>query len=81
MEISHKVNISPQHQKCLKRLKVFLKEARFSEGKRQDDFTNFGFTRRQVQWVESGNNITLVRLFSILDVYGYKLSDKCNELF
>jgi hypothetical protein len=70
----------PQHQKRLNRLALVLKEMRFSEGRRQDDYVDEGISRRQIQRAEYGNNMTLVSLFSLLDCYGYSLSDlECDE--
>jgi transcriptional regulator with XRE-family HTH domain len=52
-----------------------LKEMRFAEGRNQDDFTEFGISRRQIQRGEYGNNITLTSLFALIDLYGYSLDD------
>lgn len=70
-----KRNILPQHQKRLENISTALREMRFAEGKNQDGFIDVGLSRRQVQRVEQGNNLTLVRLFTILDCYGYSIKD------
>lgn len=70
-----KKNISPSHQKRLENIALMFKEIRFSEGKKQSDFATEGVSRRQIQYIEQGRNISLVRMFTILDLYGYKLSD------
>lgn len=56
-------------------ISLVLKEMRLAEGKTQDGYLNDGLTRRQIQWVEGSNNLTLLKLFSILDFYGYKMKD------
>ena len=59
----------------LKLIGRMLKEMRFAEGKKQDDFVEFGVYRRQIQRGEYGCNITLVSLFALIDLYGYSLDD------
>jgi len=56
-------------------ISLVLKEMRLSEGKTQDGYLNDGLTRRQIQWAEGSNNLTLLKLFSLLDFYGYKMND------
>jgi hypothetical protein len=69
-------NLPSNHQKRLDYIATMLREMRFSEGKNQSDFTEYGVSRRQIQRGESGCNISLVRLFTILDCYeGYTLSN------
>lgn len=75
MNQQQKHSYPPQHQKRLDRLAIALKEMRFSEGRKQDSFVDEGITRRKIQRAEYGNNMTLVSLFSLLDCYGYTLSD------
>jgi len=76
MNKKSKRKISPCHQKRLKHIGMMFREIRFSEGKNQDSFIDLGVSRRQIQRGEQGCNITLVRLFTLLDCYdGYKLSD------
>lgn len=76
MKKTCKSKISPQHQRRLDYIAQMLKEMRFSEGKKQDGFLDFGVSRRQIQRGESGCNISLVRLFNLIDCYdGYSLSD------
>jgi len=52
-----------------------LKEIRFSEGKNQDELSDWGATRRQIQRGEQGKNLTLTSLFILLDCYGYRLDE------
>jgi len=62
--------------KCrLDYISLVLKEMRLAEGMTQDAYLNDGLTRRQIQWAEGSNNMTLLKLFSILDFYGYKMKD------
>lgn len=71
-----KRKILPHHQKRLENIAQMLKEMRFSEGKNQDEFIDQGVSRRKIQRGEYGFNISLVRLFTILDCYdGYTLSN------
>lgn len=67
--------ISPSTQQRLTYIGMMLREIRMTEGKRQNDYTNIGLTRRQVQTGEYGNNMTLVKLISILDGLGFSLKD------
>jgi transcriptional regulator with XRE-family HTH domain len=57
-----------------------LKEIRFSEGMNQDEFTEYGATRRQIQRGEHGLNLTLTSLFNLLDCYGYTLRDFFEDM-
>jgi hypothetical protein len=75
MNQKQKHSYPPQHQERLERLAIALKEMRFSEGRKQDGYNDEGITRRRIQRAEYGNNLTLVSLFSLLDCYGYSLSD------
>jgi hypothetical protein len=76
MKKTRKRKISPHHQKRLENIAQMLKEMRFSEDKNQDEFIENGVSRRQIQRGEYGCNISLLRLFTILDCYeGYTLSD------
>lgn len=76
MDKNQKSKILPHHQKRLDNIAQMLKEMRFAEGKKQNDFAEFGVSRRQIQRGESGFNISLKKLFTILDCYeGYTLSD------
>lgn len=52
-----------------------LKEIRFSEGRNQDELSEWGATRRQIQRGEQGFNLTLTSLFNLLDCYGYRLDE------
>ncbi len=76
MNQNQKRKILPHHQKRLDNIAQMLKEMRFSEGKNQSEFAEFGVSRRQIQRGESGFNISLLKLFTIIDCYeGYTLSD------
>jgi len=66
-----------KHQKRLHIIGSMLWEMRFAEGKNQDEFSEYGITRRQIQRGEYGSNLTLDSLFSLLDCYGYRV----NEFF
>lgn len=59
----------------LKNIANTLKEIRFSEGKNQDELTECGASRRQIQRGEQGFNLTLASLFNLLDCYGYTLHE------
>ncbi len=67
--------VPPHHQERLENLAVLLKEMRFADGKKQDGYFDMGVTRRQIQRGEYACNISILRLFSILDCYGCDLSD------
>jgi hypothetical protein len=76
MKQTRKNKISPYHQKRLEKIGLMLREMRFSEGLNQNEFIDQGVSRRQIQRGEYGFNISLVRLFTILDCYdGYTLSN------
>jgi len=57
-----------------------LREIRFSEGRNQDEFVEYGATRRQIQRGEHGFNLTLTSLFLLLDCYGYTLRDFFEDM-
>jgi hypothetical protein len=67
--------ISPSLQQRLEFVGMMLKEMRLSEGKNQNEYVDFGLTRRQIQTGEYGNNISLAKLITILDCLGYSLKD------
>ena len=75
MNQTRKIKILPLHKKRLDCIATMLKEMRFSEGKNQDEFIDNGVSRRQIQRGEYGCNISLVRLFTLLDCYGYQLDE------
>jgi predicted transcriptional regulator len=75
MKKTNKKNILPLHQKRLKLTASMLREMRFSESKNQDGFIDYGVSRRQVQRGEKGCNISLITLFKLIDVYGYRLGE------
>ena len=70
-----KNEIEPHNQQRLKRIGLMLREMRYSEGLNQDELVDFGVSRRQIQRGEYGCNISLVRLFTLLDCYGYRLDE------
>ncbi len=59
----------------LRNIASTLKEIRFSEGRNQDEFSDWGATRRQIQRGEQAYNLTLTSLFNLLDCYGYRLDE------
>ena len=66
----------PHHKKRLEYIAQMLKEMRFAEGKLQNGYEDLGVSRRQIQRGEHGCNVTLLRLFTLLDCYeGCTLSD------
>jgi len=75
MEKTKKQKVIPLHQKRLQIISSMLKEIRFSEGKNQDAYSEYGVSRRKIQRGEYGYNISLLRLFTILDCYGYSLDE------
>jgi hypothetical protein len=70
-----KRSISKENQQRLSYIASMLKEMRLAEGKTQNGFVDEGISRRQIQRAEYANNMTLVKLFTILDCYGYSLKD------
>ena len=65
------------------RLKIIggmLKQMRFSENKNQNDFVEYGISRRQIQRGEYGRNITLTSLFALIDLYGYSLDEFFRDM-
>lgn len=81
MNSTDKRNLPSNHRLRLNYVASMLREMRFSEGKNQSDFTEYGVSRRQIQRGESGCNISLLRLFAILDCYeGYTLSDFFEDM-
>lgn len=75
MNQNRKNNISSYHQKRLNKISMMLREMRFAEGLNQNEFIDQGISRRQIQRGEYGCNISLVGLFKLLDVYGYRLDE------
>lgn len=75
MNSNKRSNISSHTQKRINYIALMIKEMRLSEGKKQDSFLDEGLSRRQIQRAEYGNNITLAKLFTILDCYGYTFKD------
>jgi transcriptional regulator with XRE-family HTH domain len=80
MNQTRKNKISPYHQKRLEKIGLMLREMRFSEGLNQNEFIDFGVSRRQIQRGEYSCNISLVGLFKLLDVYGYRLDEFFEDI-
>lgn len=78
IEVSEETNISNGQR--LEAIGKMLKEIRFSEGRNQDEFEEWGASRRQIQRGEHGLNLTLTSLFNLLDCYGYSLQDFFEDL-
>ena len=72
---NNKPKIPSHHRKRLEKIASMLREMRFSEGKYQDELTDYGISRRRVQRAEYGNNLTLLKLFDLIDCYGYSLDE------
>ncbi len=70
-----KNKIPPRHQKRLEKIALLLREMRYAEGLNQNELADAGVSRRQIQRGEYGCNLTLVRLFTLLDCYGYRLDE------
>jgi hypothetical protein len=75
MNRNHPDKNNYQKDKRLQYVASMLRGIRLSEGKNQDSFVEDGISRRQIQRAEYGYNITLLKLFTLLDCYGYKMSD------
>jgi len=76
MNQTKKKVVPPHHMQRLNQIAQMLKEMRFADGKLQNGYEDLGVSRRQIQRGEHGCNISLLRLFTILDCYdGYTLSD------
>jgi hypothetical protein len=73
--IERKQNVSENYRKRLEIISMMFKEIRQADGRNQDGYIDDGLTRRQIQTGESGRNMTLIKLFSLLDCYGYTLKD------
>lgn len=78
IEISEEAKISNSQR--LEAIGNMLKEIRFSEGRNQDEYVEYGTTRRQIQRAEYGFNLTLISLFNLLDSYGYTLRDFFEDM-
>lgn len=64
----------------LKTIGNMLREIRFSEGRNQDEYIEYGATRRQIQRGEHGFNLNLTSLFILLDCYGYTLREFFEDM-
>jgi len=72
---NRKKHINPNHELLLSRISIALREIRYSEGLNQNELTEWGLSRRQIQRGESGCNISLVGLFTLLDGFNYNLTE------
>ena len=72
--------IQPHNQRRLEIIGRMLKEIRFSEGRNQDEYVDFGLTRRQIQRGQYGSNLTLNTLFTLLDCHGYRLDEFFEDM-
>ncbi|WP_319482901.1 hypothetical protein [uncultured Draconibacterium sp.] len=75
MKIKSEGKVSKQNVKRLQLIAANLRAMRHSDGRLQDGYIEEGLTRRQIQYAESSSNLTLIKLFEILDCYGYKMKD------
>ena len=75
MAENRKKQINPDHKQILLKISRALKEIRYSEGLRQNELSEFGLSRRQIQRGESGCNLSLVKLLTLLDGYNYTLTN------
>ncbi len=72
--------ISNQNQKRLQQISGMLREMRFAEGLCQNELADQGISRRQIQHGEHCNNLTLLKLFTLIDLYGYSLSELFEDI-
>ena len=70
-----KKEISNQHQRRLQQISDMLREIRLSQGLQQNDLHEFGLSRRQIQEGEYSKNISLVKLFTLLDCFDYTVEE------
>ena len=75
MNKNHPNKNNYQKDKRLEYVASMLKSIRLSEGKNQDSFVEDGISRRHIQRAEYGYNISILKLYTLLDCYGYKLCD------
>ena len=75
MNKNHPNKNNYQKDKRLEYVASMLKSIRLSEGKNQNSFVEDGISRRQIQRAEYGYNISILKLYTLLDCYGYNLSD------
>lgn len=64
----------------LETISKMLKEIRFSEGRNQDEYAEYGATRRQIQRGEHCLNLTMTSLFNLLNCYGYTLREFFEDM-
>jgi transcriptional regulator with XRE-family HTH domain len=71
----------PEHQlKRFNGIAQMLREMRFAEGLSQSELIEHGISRRQVQRAEHRKNLTLLKLFEIIDAYGYRLDEFFHDM-
>lgn len=75
MITKQKKAITKYNKQRLDFISMMLKEMRLAEGKTQSGFIDVGISRRGIQTSEYGNNMSLLKLFALLDSYGYSLKD------
>jgi hypothetical protein len=80
MTRTRKKEIIPFHRRRLEIIATMLREMRFVEGKRQDQYIDLGLTRRQIQRGEHVCNLSLVQLFHLLDCHGYSLGQFFEDM-
>jgi hypothetical protein len=78
IDVSEEAEISNGQR--LQTIGRMLREIRFSDGRNQDEYGEYGATRRQIQRGEHGFNLTLTSLFNLLDCYGYTLQDFFEDM-
>ena len=78
IEVGEEAKISSNQR--LESIGNMLREIRFSEGRNQDEYAEYGATRRQIQRGEYGLNLTLSSLFNLLDCYGYALHEFFEDI-
>ncbi len=78
IEVSNETKIGNGQR--LETIGRMLKEIRYSDGRNQDEYAEYGATRRQIQRGEHGLNLTLTSLFNLLDCYGYTLREFFEDM-
>ena len=73
-------SIPKRHEKRLEMISRMFRELRFSEGLCQDEYADHGISRRQIQRAEHCNNLTLLKLFTLIDIYGYSLHEFFEDI-
>ena len=78
IEVSNETKIGNGQR--LETIGRMLKEIRYSDSRNQDEYAEYGATRRQIQRGEHGSNLTLTSLFNLLDCYGYTLREFFEDM-